>query len=351
MANCAKGAENFPNFAELLSKRQNMTLKNKKVLVTGGAGYIGSVLVRLLLEDGYHVRILDMLMFGGEPVIDLLDHDRIEFLKGDVREEADVRKALEGIDYVAHLAAIVGDPACAKQPDLARSINLDGTRMVYDLANEMSVQKFVFASTCSNYGKMKDPNAFVREDSELAPVSLYAETKVEIEKYLLGQDKNNTCKPTCLRFSTVYGLSSRIRFDLTVNEFTRELALGRELVIFGEQFWRPYCHVRDLSRSVIAVFNATDEQVAFDVFNVGDTNENYTKQMIVNEISDQIPDANISYVKKDEDPRDYRVNFDKIRDKLDFRITMRVPDGIRTIKQALDNQFITDPDNAKYRNV
>jgi nucleoside-diphosphate-sugar epimerase len=270
-----------------------------RVLVSGGAGYIGSVLVRILLEEGYNVRVLDNLMYGGDAIVDLLDHDRFEFFHGDIRNEDDVRKALVDVNSVAHLAAIVGDPACAENPDLTRSINLDGTKLLYQLSNEMGVEKFVFASTCSNYGKMSDSDSYVNEDSELAPVSLYAETKVEIEKFLLGHDRTKTVtQPTCLRFSTVYGLSSRLRFDLTVNEFTKELALGRELVVFGEQFWRPYCHVRDLSRSVLAVIEAAEDKVAFDVFNVGDTSENYQKGMIVDEILKVIPEGNVKYVQE-----------------------------------------------------
>jgi nucleoside-diphosphate-sugar epimerase len=322
-----------------------------KVLVSGGAGYIGSVLVRLLIEKGYSVRVIDNLSFGGEPILDLLNHDRFEFVKGDVHNEADVRKAVDGVDYVAHLASIVGDPACAQQPDLARSTNLEGSKLFYNVANEAGVKKFVFASTCSNYGKMEDPNSFVTETSTLAPVSLYAETKVAVEQYLMAQPKTNVCKPTALRFSTVYGLSQRPRFDLTVNEFTKELALGRELVIFGEQFWRPYCHVVDLSRSVIAVMEAEESKVAFDVFNVGDTNENYQKQMIVDEIRKQLPDAKVKYVSKNEDPRDYRVSFEKINTQLGFKITKTVPDGIRQIIQTIQDGFIVNPDDLKYKNV
>ena len=204
-----------------------------KILVTGGAGYIGSVLTRQLLEKGYHVRVMDRLMYGGEPIIDMFNYPNFEFVKGDVRNRADVERAVEGMDAIAHLAAIVGDPACAQDPELSRTTNFEGSKLLYDVANEKGVQRFVFASTCSNYGKMDDPGAYVNEDSKLAPVSLYAETKVATEQYLLNQPKTNNCKPTCLRFSTVYGLSLRPRFDLTVNEFTKELALDRELVVFG----------------------------------------------------------------------------------------------------------------------
>ena len=323
----------------------------KRVLVTGGAGYIGSVLTRQLLEKGYNVRILDSLMYGGEPIIDLLNHPQFDFIKGDVRNEADVRKALDGVDYVAHLAAIVGDPACAQHPDLAKTTNVEASKLLYTIANEVGVERMVFASTCSNYGKMEDENSFVNEDSKLAPVSLYAETKVAVEQFLLSQPQSNHCKPTCLRFSTVYGLSLRPRFDLTVNEFAKELALGRELVVFGEQFWRPYCHVYDLARSVISVIEAPQELVAFDVFNVGDSTENYQKKMIVDEVVKVLPDAKIKYVSKNEDPRDYRVSFDKIKNKLGFEVMFKVPDGIKQIVKTVTEGFILNPDDSKYKNV
>lgn len=323
----------------------------KKVLVTGGAGYIGSVLVKLLLDKGYFVRVLDNLSFGGEAVVELLNNDMFDFVKGDIRNKADLEIAMKDIDYVAHLASIVGDPACALDPDLTRDINLRGAKLTYETANEMRIKKFIFASTCSNYGKMEDPNEMISEESELRPVSLYAETKVEFEQYLLAQDKANIAKPTCLRFSTVYGLSPRIRFDLTVNEFTKELAMDRELVVFGEQFWRPYCHVVDLSRGVIAAIEADDKKVAFNVFNVGDSTENYQKQMIVDEIKKQLPEAQIKYVKKDEDPRDYRVSFEKIKNELGFEVTKTVPDGIRQVIQIVKDGFINDPDDSKYKNI
>ena len=198
---------------------------------------------------------------------------------------------------------------------------------------------------------MENSDLFLDEKSTLAPVSLYAETKVNLEQFLLNQNRSNECKPVCLRFSTVYGLSSRPRFDLTVNEFTKEITLNRELVVFGEQFWRPYCHVVDLARSILTVIEAREDLVSFEVFNVGDTNENYTKEMIVDEIKKQVSNAKIKFVKKDEDPRDYRVNFDKIRDVLGFKINMRLPDGISQIKKVIEEKFLFDPDDVKYKNV
>ena len=156
---------------------------------------------------------------------------------------------------------------------------------------------------------------------------------------------------TALRFATVYGLSPRPRFDLTVNEFVREVTLGRKLQIFGEQFWRPYCHVEDLARSCELVLSSSADQVGRRVFGVGHTDENYQKQMLAEEIIAQIPDADIEYVHKDEDPRDYRVDFSRIRDELGFGITKRVPDGIREIHAALRAGIFTDPDDARYRNI
>jgi len=323
----------------------------KKVLVTGGAGYIGSVLVRLLLEKGYFVRVLDNLSFGGESIVDLLNKENFDFVKGDIRNRKDIEKSMIGVENVIHLAAIVGDPACASNPEVAKEVNLVGAKLTYDVANEMGVKKFIFASTCSNYGKMKDSEAFVDETSELRPVSLYAETKVEFENYLLSQNKNNSAKPTCLRFSTAYGLSPRMRFDLTVNEFTKELALGRELIVYGEQFWRPYCHVIDLSRSVITVLEADPERVAFNVYNVGCTSENYQKKMIVEEIQKRIPDTKVKYVQKNEDPRDYRVSFEKIKNELGFKITKKVPDGIEQIIKIIKDGFLNNPDDQKYKNI
>ncbi|MBP9030369.1 MAG: NAD(P)-dependent oxidoreductase [Bacteroidales bacterium] len=323
----------------------------QKVLVTGGAGYIGSVLVRQLLEHNYRVVVLDSLMYGGESLLDLFNNNNFDFVKGDIRREEDIAMAMKGVDFVVHLAAIVGDPACAKQPELAKSTNLDGSKLLYSIANKMGVKRFIFSSTCSNYGRMANPNIMVDEMSELAPVSLYAETKVGVEKFLLSQPKSNTCKPTVLRFSTVYGLSLRPRFDLTVNEFTKELALGRELVIFGEQFWRPYCHVVDLARSVLIALEAPMEKVAFNVYNVGDSSENYQKKMIVEEIKKFIPDSKIKYIQKNEDPRDYRVSFEKIKNELGFSITQRVPDGISQILKVIKQRILLNPDNAEFKNV
>lgn len=324
---------------------------NKKVLVTGGAGYIGSVLVRQLLQKGYNVRVLDSLKFGGEALYDVLQNPNFEFVKGDIRNASDVKKAVEGVYAVAHLAAIVGDPACKKFADEAREVNGDASKQVFNIAEEAGVERFVFASTCSNYGKMVDPNSYVVETSELRPVSLYAELKVAFENWLLNDRKDSTMCSTALRFSTVYGFSPRIRFDLTVNEFTRNVSLTGEQEIWGPEFNRPYCHVDDLARAVILTIEAPADVVKAEVFNVGSTTENYTKRNLMEEIAKIIPNTKAIYVEAADDPRDYRVNSDKIKNALGFTITKRVQDGIKEIYKIMQSNIIDDAHSSKFRNI
>ena len=329
-------------------------LKNKSILVTGGAGYVGSGLLRDLLAEGCSVTCVDNLMFGGESLLDIWHNKNFTFIKCDINDykKLDLIFNKNNFDSVIHLAAIVGDPACKLYSDLASKTNWTSSKWLIEKSKSAGVSKFLFASTCSNYGKMDDPEAYVDENSTLAPVSLYAELKVKFENYMLKEiEKSDEFSPTSLRFSTVYGLSPRMRFDLTVNEFTKDLALGKELIIFGEQFWRPYCHVKDFSNAFITILKAPKEKVAYNVFNVGDTKENYTKQMLINEIKKVLPNSKIKYVKKYDDPRDYKVNCDKIKNELGFKISMTVPDGIVEIKNLIENQLIKNPEDQKYYNI
>ena len=343
-------------FSSLRLCRRYLTFQRKnlyfmKILVTGGAGYIGSVLVRQLLSKGFAVRAFDSLKFGGDALYDVMLHPNFEFMKGDVRNADDVKKALEGIDGIAHLASIVGDPACKKFSEEANETNWDGSVALFEAAEKAGVKRFVFASTCSNYGKMSDPDSFVVETSELNPVSLYAELKVKFEKYILEQRKDSKMCSTALRFSTVYGFSPRIRFDLTVNEFTRNATIKGEQEIWGQQFWRPYCHVDDLARSVVLVLESPEEKVRASVFNVGSTEENYSKGMLIEEVCKVVPNVKVNYVELNEDPRDYRVNFDKIEKELGFTITKKVPDGIKEIYSLLKTGIVTDSFGQKFRNI
>jgi nucleoside-diphosphate-sugar epimerase len=229
-------------------------------------------------------------------------------------------------------------------------VNVDATGAIADEARSADVAHMVFASTCSNYGRMADPTVAVDETAELAPVSLYAEQKVEVETMLLS-GSTAPMAATCLRLATVYGVAARMRFDLTVNEFTRDLWADRELEVFGEQFWRPYVHVRDAARAMTMVLAAGPEAMGGEVFNVGDSDENYRKLDLVEIITGELGRGKVSYVHRDEDPRDYRVAFDKVHQQLGFEPSMRVPDGVREVAGALDDGAFGDPWASAYRNT
>lgn len=323
---------------------------SEKVLVTGGAGYIGALLCDELLDSGRDVRALDVLLHGQEDIAADLESKGVEVIRGDIRDEDARRRALEGADAVVHLAAIVGDPACALDPEVSREVNVEGSRSLAQDAHKHGVGRIVFASTCSNYGRMTDPTVPITEEGELAPVSLYAEQKVGIERALLDGDFGDL-RPTCLRFATVYGVGPRMRFDLTVNEFVRDLWADRDLEVFGEQFWRPYVHVADAGRAVRTVLDAEPATVEHQVFNAGRSGENYRKLDLVEEIGRQTPRGRVSYVKRDEDPRDYKVSFDKIRETLGFETRMTVPDGIGEVLGALEDGRFGDPFDGRYRNI
>ncbi|HVQ59358.1 MAG TPA: SDR family oxidoreductase [Solirubrobacterales bacterium] len=320
------------------------------VLITGGAGYIGAEVAAALLEAGREVRVLDSLLHDQRQIAEMLEGKGAKVTIGDIRDGDARRELLAGAEAVVHLAAIVGDPACARDPELARETNVESTRGLIADANEAGVKHLIFASTCSNYGRMADPETPVDEEAPLAPVSLYAEQKVEIEQMLLSNGSGPTT-PTCLRFATVYGAAPRMRFDLTVNEFTRELWADRDLEVFGEQFWRPYVHVRDAARGIVRVLDAGPEEVGNDVFNVGRSDENYRKLDLVEIIGKEVPRGNVSFVRRDEDPRDYKVSFAKILSRLGFEPEMRVPDGVREIAKGLDDEAFGDPFDATHRNT
>jgi nucleoside-diphosphate-sugar epimerase len=323
----------------------------RPALVTGGAGYLGVPVVDELSAAGRTVRVLDVLLHDGQPgLVAALEAGGVEVIRGDVRDPAVRRRALDGIEEVVHLAAIVGDPACARDPELADEVNVDGTRALVADARAAGVRRFVFASTCSNYGRLADPTVPIDEDGELAPVSLYARQKVEIERALLNKAQP-PLEVTCLRLATLYGVAPRMRFDLTVNEFTRDLWSGRRLEVFGEQFWRPYVHVRDAGRAMRLVLDAPGEEVAGKVFNVGRSGENYRKLDLVEMIRSQTDRGTVSFVHRSEDPRDYKVSFDRIARVLGFRTAMTVADGVAEIIAALDARRFADPFGPGHTNI
>jgi nucleoside-diphosphate-sugar epimerase len=320
------------------------------VLVTGGAGYIGSTLVGLLLNAGRRVRVLDSLLFGGESLLAYWADPAFELHRGDIRDSSVVRSAVVGVDAVVHLAAIVGDPACARQPDEAESVNTRGSHLVFEESRAAGVSRFVFASTCSNYGKMSQADVLVDEASALRPVSLYARTKVAFERFLLAQPPNARPAVTCLRFATVFGVAPRMRFDLTVNQFTAEALTEGRVVVFGQQFWRPYVHVRDAARAIGTVLEAPPDSVAGQVFNVGSSEQNFRKQDIAARVAAALPGTIIEYVERDEDPRDYRVSFARIERILDFRVTRTLDQGINEVAALIRAGLVLEPKAPRYTN-
>jgi nucleoside-diphosphate-sugar epimerase len=321
-----------------------------KVLVTGGAGYVGAELVDELVVAGHDVRVLDVLLHGQEDVAERLTSLGVELLRAEVRDPDARKRALQGVEGVVHLAAIVGDPACARDPELSHTVNVNGTQAMAEDARAAGVERLIFASTCSNYGRMADPTVPIDESGDLRPISLYAEQKVTMERRLLETEPSGTAT-TCMRFATVYGVGQRMRFDLTVNEFTRDLWAGRRLDVFGETFWRPYIHVRDAARAIAIALASPLDKVAGRVFNAGHSDENYRKLDLVELIVGRLGRGEVDYVHRDEDPRDYKVSFERIRDELGFEPIQRVPTGIDELVAALDQQRFGNPFSARYSNV
>jgi nucleoside-diphosphate-sugar epimerase len=320
------------------------------VLVTGAAGYVGAVLCRKLLAAGFSVRGTDVLLFGGESLLELLDHPRFEFVRADLCHAAALPGLLAGTTTVIHLAAIVGDPACKAFPEQATALMDVASRALYQAASEAGSSHFVFASTCSNYGVMEG-DTLLDEDSPLQPQSHYARLKVGFEQFLLGQPAG-ALPATVLRFATAYGPSPRPRFDLTVNHFTRDLALERRLHVFGADLWRPYCHVADLAAAAVLVAEVGPEGPAGAVFNVGDSAENYTKAAIVATIRQHVSGGEVVL-----DPghggdlRNYRVDFSRIQQRLGYRAAHRLADGVASLHRLIAHGLLTDPDSARYRNT
>ena len=309
------------------------SINDRHVLVVGGAGYVGNVLVRELLAAGYQVRVLDRLLFDhGSALAGLYEQPGFSFVRGDLRDRDLVAVAMRGVTDVVMLAALVGDPISRKYPELARGIGEQGTMDFFDGLKD--IKNFVFTSTCSNYG-LRGSDDLATEESELAPLSIYAETKVAFEQHVLEQRGEWKCTPTLLRIATAYGLSPRMRFDLTISEFTRTLAEGNELEVYDADTWRPYCHIRDIALAIQTVLESSPESVEGEIFNVGHSDENYTKRMVIEAVQEHLNGAgNVRFSEGGQDARNYRVSFDKIRDKIGFQPRHRVPETVGTLIEA-----------------
>ena len=332
-------------------------MNNKRhILITGGAGFIGSLLTAELLRAGYRVSVLDKLLFGGESMLAFMSNPNFYFARADITENRALHHFLPrdwpSPDAAVHLAAIVGFPACQSiGKQAAWRYNVDGTQMVFEQCANLGVSRIIFSSTYSNYGASLDGKP-VTEDSQLNPQSLYAETKVASEEFLLKQ-KDSSCVPLIFRFATLYGISPRTRFDLIVNQFVLDAFTKRELIIYQRGYSRSFVHVRDVVRGIMLGLEAPEDKVRGQIFNLGMKDGNFTKDEIVGLVLKRLPETMIRY--KDltfgGDMRDIRVSFEKIQREMGFKAQLNVDDGVREVVHALRSGIIRNPTDEHYRNA
>jgi nucleoside-diphosphate-sugar epimerase len=297
-----------------------------KILVTGGAGYIGTSLVPLLLDAGHEVCVLDTLAVGGNALLSWSRNPRFVFVKGDIRDPQAVRTAIKGCDAVIHLAAIVGFPACRKYPDLAQSVNVEGTKVVAEAAGRDRL--ILFGSTGSNYGALVDE--VCTEETPLNPLSLYGQTKTAAEGHLA-----QNCRAIAYRFATAFGVSPRLRLDLLVNDFVHRAVTERYLVIYESHFMRTFIHVHDIARSFLFALDHASE-MAGQIYNVGSENMNYSKRHVCEMIKEQVDYyLHCADVGEDADKRNYVVSYDKIK-RLGYSTTISLKEGIRELVSVMD---------------
>jgi nucleoside-diphosphate-sugar epimerase len=319
-----------------------------KVLVVGGAGYVGSPLVYRLWRAGHTVTVLDVLLFGGESLVPLAGQERFNLVVGDLRSEALLDEVMPGHDAVVLLGAIVGEPASNRDPELTVSTNLHGSVAVLEAAQRHRVPRFVFTSTCSNYG-ISGADGPINETAPLMPISPYSETKVAAEESITAA-AGPTFHPTVLRLSTAFGISPRMRFDLLVSDFTASAVLDGKIVIYGEQFWRPFVHVQDIGKGIDLVLNAEPALVSGEVFNLGANENNIQKIGLGEAVQRLVPGTELEFVVRSEDPRSYRVDFSKIADRLGFTVDWSIDDGIAELAPALAQGVFADPSQPRYHN-
>jgi nucleoside-diphosphate-sugar epimerase len=317
------------------------------VFVAGGAGYIGSVLVPMLLEHGHRVTVLDRFYFG-----DTLARpasrfgERLRVVRGDVR--AFDREALASVDGLVDLSGISNDPSCELEPELTRSVNIDGAKRLAISAREQGVRRYVFSSSCSIYGHGDDLG--LTETSPRRPVSLYARAKAEVEDFLfdLGKASRGAVDICVLRLATVFGVSPRMRFDLAINVMAKNAYTARRITIDGGgRQWRPFVHVRDAARAFELALTSDSSKVGGEIFNVGANQNNVQILNLAFRVRDAVPGTEVVHAPTDPDLRDYNVSFDKIRNTLSFCADKNIDDGIREVLDAL-REGAVDPDERRW---
>jgi nucleoside-diphosphate-sugar epimerase len=312
------------------------------VFVAGGAGYIGSVLVPVLLEQGHRVTVLDRLYFGST----LPASDRLKVVKGDVRTFS--HSLLQGVDGVVDLSGISNDPSCELEPGLTKSVNVEGGKRLGAMAREAGVRRFVYSSSCSVYGHGEGLG--LTEASKLHPVSLYARAKVEVEAFLhdMGRTSGGAFEFVGLRLATVFGLSPRMRFDLAINVMTKNAYVNRRIMVDGGgRQWRPFVHVRDVASAFALALTTDAKTAANEVFNVGADANNVQILNLAFRVRDAIPGTEVVHAPTDPDLRDYNVSFDKAHRVLGFDARHSIDDGIREVLGALKSGVV-DPDERRW---
>jgi nucleoside-diphosphate-sugar epimerase len=317
------------------------------VLVTGGAGYVGSHLVRKLLARGRHVRVLDRFLYGDHGLIALLGDPALEVFEADVRDRTAVLKAARGADAVIALAALVGDAACDLNPAETASINLDSTRLIAEVCDGLDIGRLVFASSCSVYGAGGDE--ILTDTSELAPVSLYAQTRIDSEAIL--DEYRDRLGVVILRLATVFGLSPRMRLDLLVNTFASQAFFNGRIRVFGGGQWRPNLHVQDAASAFMLAAEVPDAIARGQIFNVGDNSANHTVLDVARMVHTALPDTAVEVTDSVTDQRNYRVSFDKINQQLGYRARFGVADGIAEIVAACRDRRISGLNDPRYSNI
>jgi nucleoside-diphosphate-sugar epimerase len=335
--------------------------RDSHILITGGAGYIGSALCGTLLQRGFFVTVIDKLMFGGEPLLPYFHHPCFHFHLGDVCETDVLGEALKGayargapaLSVVVHLAGIVGFPACeAMDKDRVWRENVEAVKVVFEQADALGAPRLIFSSTYSNYGVAED-GLPVTENADLHPQSLYAETKIAAEEFLQQSSHSSSVAPLIYRFTTLYGPSPRMRFDLIINQFVLEAHANGELLIYQRNFSRSFVHIQDVIRGILLGIKAPEERVRGEIYNLGSSEGNYTKDEIVSLIGEVLPDTRVRYddLNFDGDMRDVQVSFEKITNKLGFVPRHTVREGIEDVMRLLNSGLIRDPFSERFRNA
>jgi len=320
---------------------------DNKVLVIGGAGYIGSALVEELLDLGLQISVLDAMHFGEETLSRAAGHPNLTVIREDFRHIEALTRAVSGVGSVIHLGGLVGDPACAVDSDLTVDVNVTATKVIGEIAKARGVRRFIFASSCSVYGASDE---IVDEDSRFNPQSLYARSKVASEA-VLGTLSSRDFAVTCLRFATIYGNSGRTRFDLVVNLLCAKAVRDRKITVYGADQWRPFVHVEDVARAITMALRAPTHLVAGEVFNVGSDAQNYTLGDVAELIRRQVSEAEITSDDTFVDKRNYRVSFAKIRSRLGFEPVWTIERGIAQVVALVRSNQVGHYSLPTYSNV